>query len=162
MAHHSAAGVPPASALTKLFNPVIGRMLRAGLPFGPNVLMTVRGRSSGRQITFPVAIIEFDGRRLVQSPFGEVNWVRNLRVAGEATIHRGRRREVLVARELRPDEGGPALRRGLARYLESRYFAPVIARAFGLRRDSPPAAFVEVARSHPMFELHEAASDLHA
>ena len=68
------------------FNPVARRLLGVGIPMGPNALITVRGRKSGLDRTTPVALVELEGRRWIQSPFGEVNWVRNLRATGEATI----------------------------------------------------------------------------
>ena len=86
-----APGTSRVPSIVPILNPLIRRLLGAGLPFGPNVLLTVRGRRSGEPRTFPVAILELDGRRYVQSPFGEVNWVRNLRAAGEAVVTRGRR-----------------------------------------------------------------------
>jgi hypothetical protein len=45
----------------------------------PMYLLTVRGRKSGRPRTVPVAIIEHNGKRYVGSPYGIVDWVRNLR-----------------------------------------------------------------------------------
>lgn len=78
-----------------LFNRVAKPLVAAGLPMGPNGLLTVRGRTSGELRTTPLAIIEVDGRRWVWSPWGDVHWVRNLRVAGQATIRvRGQQHEV--------------------------------------------------------------------
>ena len=67
---------------------------------GPDVLITVRGRKSGLPRTTPVTICEYAGRRGLISPFGESNWVRNLRAAGTATIQFGRTREEVRAVEL--------------------------------------------------------------
>ena len=120
-------------SIVPILNPLIRRLLGAGLPFGPNVLLTVRGRRTGEPRTFPVAILELDGRRYVQSPFGEVNWVRNLRVAGEAVVTRGRERETVSAVEVPPDAGGPILRDALAPFFRSRLLAPVAGRLFHLR-----------------------------
>ena len=142
-----------APSLIPVLNPLIKRLLRVGLPFGPNVLLTVRGRTSGVPRTFPVAIIEFEGRRYVQSPFGEVNWVRNLRVAGEAVVSKGRDREDVEAIEVDPEAGGPILRDALAPYLRSRVLAAVLGRFFHFRADSTLEDFVAEARRHPMFEL---------
>ena len=36
--------------------------------------------------TTPVALVEIGDRRWVVGTFGEVNWVRNLRAAGEAAL----------------------------------------------------------------------------
>ena len=75
---------------------------------------SVRGRSSGQPHTFPVAILELEGRRYVQSPFGEVNWVRNLRESRRATISVGRRREEVVAVELEGPDAAAFIRDVLA------------------------------------------------
>jgi deazaflavin-dependent oxidoreductase (nitroreductase family) len=82
------------------FNPLARRLLRVGALMGPNALITVRGRKTGVPRTTPAALVELDGRRWVIGTFGEVNWVRNLRAAGKATLSVGRRRDEVVAGEL--------------------------------------------------------------
>ena len=139
-------------SIVPMLNPLIRRLLGAGLPFGPNVLLTVRGRRTGEPRTFPVAILEVDGRRFIQSPFGEVNWVRNLRVAGQA-VATGRERESVSAVELTPDAAGPILRDALAPFFRSRLLAPVAGRLFHLRAGASLDEYVEELRRHPMFEL---------
>src|SRR5438067_10737343 len=87
-------------ALVGFFNPVARRILRVGALLGPNALITVRGRKSGLERTTPVALVEIGGKRWVIGTFGEVNWVRNLRSAGRASLSVGRRREEVLATEL--------------------------------------------------------------
>ena len=79
-------------------------LLAAGVPMGFNGLITVRGRKSGLPRTTPVAIIAVSGRRWVWAPWGEVQWVRNLRAAGRATITVRRRTEEVTATELDPEQ----------------------------------------------------------
>jgi deazaflavin-dependent oxidoreductase (nitroreductase family) len=153
MSNAHALGTPRAPSLIHFVNPLIRRLLGLGLPFGPNVLLTVVGRTSGVPRTFPVAILELDGRRYVQSPFGEVNWVRNLRAAGEAVVVRGGRQEPVRAVELAPEAAGPVFREALVPYLRSRVGAAILVRTFEVRRDSTAEDFVALARRHPMFEL---------
>src|ERR1700694_292564 len=86
------------------FNKLTQRMLGVGVPMGPNALITVSGRTSGEPRTTPVALIEIGGKRWVSSPFGDVNWVRNLRAAGQATLTFGRREEKVTAIELSAQE----------------------------------------------------------
>src|SRR5438128_10060867 len=81
-------------------NPIVRPLLATGIPMGFNGLITIRGRNSGMPRTTPVAIIEVSGRRWVWAPWGEVNWVRNLRAAGHATITVRRRSEEIGATEL--------------------------------------------------------------
>ena len=151
-------GTSRAPSFIPALNPLISRLIGAGLPFGPNVLLTVRGRTSGLLRTFPVAIIELDGHRYVQSPFGEVNWVRNLRVAREAFVSKGRNREHVDAIEVTPEAGGPVLRDALAPYLRSWVLRRVLGRFFHFRSDSTPEDYVAEARRHPMFELRRRAA----
>jgi deazaflavin-dependent oxidoreductase (nitroreductase family) len=83
-----------------VFNPISRFLLRAGVPLGPNGLITVRGRKSGLPRTTAVAIIEHAGRRWVWAPWGEAHWAQNLRAAGRATITVHGRAEDVTARDL--------------------------------------------------------------
>ena len=98
------AARPASLGIVPFFNMFARRLLRAGTPMGPNALVTIRGRTSGLPRTTPLAIVEHAGRRWIWAPFGEVDWVRNLRAAGEATITVGRRTEEVTAIELDPAE----------------------------------------------------------
>src|SRR5260370_833481 len=88
-----------APLFVRFLNPVAQRVLRVGPLMGPNALLTVRGRKSGVPRTTPVALVDIGGRRWVVGTFGEVNWVRNLRAAGEATVTVGRKAQEVRARE---------------------------------------------------------------
>ncbi|HEY6056617.1 MAG TPA: nitroreductase family deazaflavin-dependent oxidoreductase [Candidatus Limnocylindrales bacterium] len=149
-----ALGAPRVPSIVPLLNPIIRRLLGAGMPFGPNALFSVRGRTSGQLRTFPIAILEVDGRRYVQSPFGEVNWVRNLRASGKAVVTKGSQREEVEATEVDPEAAGAVLQAGLAPYLRSRFTARIARRFFDVRADSTLRDFVVEAGRHPMFELH--------
>src|SRR5215472_16159662 len=86
-----------------IVNPIARRLLAAGVPLGPNGLLTVRGRKTGLPRTVPVAVLEINDRRWLSGTFGDVEWVRNLRAAGGGTITvRGHREEVRAV-ELGPD-----------------------------------------------------------
>ena len=86
------------------WGPVAKFLLAAGVPLGPNGLITIRGRKSGLPRTTPVAIIKASGRRWIWAPWGEVQWVRNLRAVGRATITVRGRKEEVTATELDPAE----------------------------------------------------------
>ncbi len=146
---------PRIPSFVALFNPIAQGLLRFGGLLGPNALLSVRGRKTGELRTTPVALVEVGGRRWITSPFGEVNWVRNLRAAGEGTITIGRRKEQLRAVELDRTEAetfftdvvGPYIRRTpLGRW--------VIGSVLHARDiiDDPKGA----AERHPVFELHPA------
>jgi deazaflavin-dependent oxidoreductase (nitroreductase family) len=83
-----------------LMSPVLQGLIKAGLPVGPNAMITIPGRKSGQPRSAGVAIIEVDGRRWVWAPWGEVHWVRNLRAAGRATLTKRGRAEEIRATEL--------------------------------------------------------------
>jgi deazaflavin-dependent oxidoreductase (nitroreductase family) len=84
----------------RLFSPILKLALVVGIPLGFNRLVTIRGRKSGLPRTTAIAVIEASGRRWVWAPWGEVNWVRNLRAAGRATIAGRGRAEDVRATEL--------------------------------------------------------------
>lgn len=147
----------------RLLNPIFIRYLRVGLPGGPNVLFTVRGRSSGRSRAAPVAMMQFGDRRFVQAAFGEVNWVRNLRAAGQAVVTKGRHSDFVDAVELTPETAAAILHEALARYQRSRLLCAVVGPTtrppvgvlhyFGVRVDETVDEYVADARRHPVFEL---------
>ncbi len=140
-------------------NPLMRWLMRAGIPAGPNVLLTVRGRVSGLARTFPVALLQVDGRLFVQSPYGDVDWVRNLRAAREARLDRGRRQTTVDATELTAAEGGPILLAALAPFRRNRLMAR-FARVFvPLAADATLDEHIRHVGSHPMFELTPRTAD---
>jgi len=144
-------GVP---AIVPILNPLIRRLLRIGMPMGPNILLTVRGRTSGEPRTFPVTLMEANGRQYVFATFGETNWVRNLRASSQAIVRRGRHEHAVVAHELTPEEAAPVLRVALDRFLNSPA-RPLIRRWYELDDDSTPEDYLREARRHAGFELTE-------
>jgi deazaflavin-dependent oxidoreductase (nitroreductase family) len=124
-----------------------------GLPMGPNVLLTIQGRRSGRPRTVPVALMESHGREYVFATFGEVDWVRNLRAAGTAIVRRGRHEDAVVAVELPPEEAALVMADALAPFLGSPVAASLLGRWYALSADSSPADYLAEARRHPVFEL---------
>jgi deazaflavin-dependent oxidoreductase (nitroreductase family) len=97
-------GTASAPRWVTFFSPIAKFLLAARVPLGFNGLITIRGRTSGEPRTNPIAIIDVAGRRWVWSPWGEVNWVRNLRAAGRATITVRGREEDVRATELDASE----------------------------------------------------------
>ena len=135
------------------FNYIAKPLLAAGVPMGPDVLITVRGRKSGLLRTTPVTIAENSGRRGLISPFGETNWVRNLRAAGRATITVGRRKEEVTAIELGPTEAAEFIRDVLAPHARRTRLGSWFVRSVDkIDIDNP----VEAAEGRPIFELYPA------
>jgi deazaflavin-dependent oxidoreductase (nitroreductase family) len=131
----------------RISNAVVAALLRRGVKIGGNTLLTVPGRKSGQPRTTPVTILEWNGERWLQSPFGEVNWVRNLRAAGRATLTRGRRVEPISVVELSPAEAAQVLKGTLASY------PSLIKSYFDVTPESPLEDFEREAPLHPMFRL---------
>src|SRR5215467_12226724 len=133
------------------FNSIVTRLARAGIPLGPNALLTVRGRKTGEPRTTPVAVVTIGGRRWVQSPFGDVNWVRNLRAVGEGTLSHGKRQEPIQAVELKGDEAATFYDEVLAPYIRGQALRRLMAGVLGLADvlEDPAGA----ATRHPVFEL---------
>ena len=104
LAPREQSGNIPIPRRVRFFGPILKFLLAAGVPLGPNRLVTIRGRKSGLPRTTPLAIIEAGGRRWVWAPWGEVQWVRNLRADGRATITLRHRTEEITATELNPTE----------------------------------------------------------
>ena len=149
----TATHVPTVVRLGNLFT---RPLLRAGVKlsgFGhPMYLLTVRGRKSGEPRTTPLVVIEQDGRRYVAAGYGIVDWVRNLRAAGEAILTRGRRHEKVQAVELPSGEAALVLRRTLTGNLPS-----FLTDSYGITADSPLEDIERAALNHPVFELRSAA-----
>ena len=147
--------MPHIPGVVRLFDPLARRLLALGMPVGPNILLSVRGRTSGLPRQFAVAIVELDGRRWVAGTFGDANWVRNLRAAGEGAIRISGRWQPVLARELNPAETVAFFDTVLVRYFgRMRLPGRTLIRVF-LRLTAPevlddPAT---AAQGCPVFEL---------
>ena len=132
------------------FNRLARPLLSAGIPMGPNALVTIRGRRSGLPRTTPLTVVAVSGRRWLLAPFGETDWVRNLRAAGRATIASGRRTQEVTAHELTPAERVAFFRDVLAPHARSMPLGGWIVRNVDrIDLDDPVVA----ADGRPVFEL---------
>ena len=138
------------------FNVLARRLLALGVPMGPDVLITVRGRTSGQPRSTPITLCENDGRRGLISPFGETDWVRNLRAAGSATLTIARRTEEVTAVELGPSEAAAFVRDVLAPHARrSRFGSWFVRHVDKIDIDTPVGAV----RGGAVFELHRPPED---
>ena len=136
------------SLMFKTGNLFMRSLLALGISFNGTTLITVPGRKTGRPRSTPITMVEFNGQRYVQSPFGSVDWVRNLRAAGKATLSWGRRHETVTITELTPEQAAPVSKSILPR-------APnVIRDYFDVTPDSSLEEFIRDAPNHPMFAVH--------
>jgi deazaflavin-dependent oxidoreductase (nitroreductase family) len=86
------------TASRRAINWAVRQLAKRGLAGRHVYVLTVRGRKTGRRYETPVTLIE-NGDRWLVAPYGEVNWVRNARAAGEVELTRARRTETLRIEE---------------------------------------------------------------
>ena len=115
---------------------------------GPSQAATleVRGHKSGRLISFPVVVVDYQGERYLVAMLGQrTNWVRNLRADGRAVLRRGRREDVTAVEDL-SDERAAILRRYLELAAGARPF-------FSIDRRAPLSDFERIADDYPVFRI---------
>jgi hypothetical protein len=109
--------------------------------------LEVRGRRSGRVISFPVVIAGFEGQRYLVAMLGEkTNWVRNVRAAGGRAVLRHGRRESLHLEEVAIHDRPAILRRYLA-------LAPGARPHIAIDRHSSLEEFDRIAPQIPVFRI---------
>ena len=142
----------------RMANVMTSALLRAGVKLmgpgkSPMYLITVRGRKSGLPRSTPIASIELDGQRYLLTPYGVVDWVRNLRAAGTANLTRGRRTEEVRAVEVPESEAS----RILKSFIQT---GNPIGKFFGVPAESSQEDFDRLATAHPVFLIQSADSTI--
>ena len=136
-----------ASRVARFLNAAQARLAAAG--FGPRwlVMVEVTGRRSGKTISFPAVIADYDNGRYLVSMLGEdTNWVRNVRASGGHAVLRHGDREPVLLREVDIDQRAPILRCYLQRAPGARAHIPVDYRA-------PVEAVEPIAARYPVFRI---------
>lgn len=143
-AHYQA----PGTLTRRVMNPIVAGLTRLGVPLAGSAVLGVRGRTSGEVRTTPVNPLTLEGRRYLVAARGETQWVRNLRVAGEADLTVGRRTETVRAAELADAEKVPVLRAYL------RAWAWEVGAFFdGVDADASDEQLAAIAHRHPIFAI---------
>ena len=140
-----------ASGLARFLNAAQGRLAAAGV--GPRwlVVVEVAGRRTGKTISFPVVIADYNNDRYLVSMLGEdTNWVRNVRASGGHAVLRHGDREPVILQEVDADRRAPILRCYLRRAPGARAHIPVDPGA-------PIEAFARIAAQYPVFRITTAA-----
>lgn len=73
------------------------------------VILRVRGRRTGEIRKTTVVVHKHEGERYLVTPYGNADWVRNLRAAGAGEIKQHGRIEKFTVVEIPPQERGPIL-----------------------------------------------------
>lgn len=139
------------SALNRLVTLSVKLRLPMGGSKGHTALLTVPGRKSGLPRTTPIALLPAPEGWYLMSPYGIVDWVRNLRAAGAATVTVQGTAISVTASELPHTEAAPILREtvaGAGRMLR-KAFAPY----FEVTPDAPLRDWEVEAEQHPVFQL---------
>lgn len=89
----------PPALTRRLVNPLVSRMHPRGVE-----TLTVTGRRTGRPRRVPVLPVQVGTQRYLVAPYGESDWVRNLRACGEGELDGPRGREHFLAQELPADQ----------------------------------------------------------
>ena len=109
--------------------------------------LEVTGRTSGRTISLPIAIVVVEGQRYVVSMLGEnVQWVKNMRAAGGRAIIRSGSREEVRLEEVPVDQRAPILKGYLKR-------APGARAHVSVDMNAPLADFEKIAGAYPTFRI---------
>ena len=129
-----------------------GTAAAAAAGIGPKRLVTleVRGRRTGRRLSLPVVVTEYEGERFLVAMLGsEANWVRNVRADGGAAVLRHGRCERVRLEDVDPGERAPILRR----YLQ---VAPGARAHFPVDRHAPLERFEAIAEHYPVLRISAA------
>ena len=136
--------------MLRISNTLMGTLVQLGVPVGLMHQLTVPGRKSGQPRTTTIAVIQHEGGRYILAPYGVVDWVRNLRAAGKATLTRSRKTETVIATELPPKEAALILK-------ATTNAGPSFLRAYyDTNANSTLAEFEQEALRHPVFQIHPA------
>ena len=108
----------------------------------------MRGRTTGREYSTPIWLVERPDGRYWVAVFGETNTVKNARAAGRVTLSRGATREEVALGEVPVSERVPLLRAriGLGG-------GPMLRPYFGATPRSSDAEFAAIAADHAVFKL---------
>jgi deazaflavin-dependent oxidoreductase (nitroreductase family) len=132
----------------RIFNKVVSTLTKAGISVWGSRVLRVRGRVSGQWRSVPVNLMTLDAARYLVAPRGHVQWVRNLRVAGEGELTVGRRVEPFRAVEL-ADADKPAVLRA---YLK-RWKFEVSTFFDGVGPDTTDEQLLAIAPGYPVFRI---------
>jgi deazaflavin-dependent oxidoreductase (nitroreductase family) len=129
---------------TRRVNSFTSWLARRGV--GNQVVLTTTGRKSGEPRSVPVSPLDVRETGYIVSPYGEVEWVKNVRADKTVRLRQGRNDRKVTLAEV------PVSRRGIL--LHQYYNEQKITRPyFDVPRDPKPEDFAVVAAAHPVFKI---------
>jgi len=132
---------------TKAFNSFVKGLIRLGVPTGPMFMLTVQGRKTGQPRSTPITPLVEGGRRYAMAPYGEVEWVQNVRAAGgRARLKSRGRDEAVRLQQVTPAVAAPLLKKYVEAY-------PRVQPFFDAKPGDPVERFAAEADTHPVFEV---------
>ncbi len=135
------------SAFARFLNRTGALVIGAGIGPRRAATLEVVGRSSGRLLSCPVVIADWQGERYLVSMLGETaSWVHNVRAAGGRAVVRHGRPETVLLEEVAVERRPPILRRYLALAPGARPHIPV-------DRHAPLEEFQAIAAQIPVFRI---------
>jgi deazaflavin-dependent oxidoreductase (nitroreductase family) len=130
----------------RILNRLITPPTKLGLAGRRMHILTVPGRKTGRPHSTPVQIVIDGDKRWLVAPYGERDWVKNARAAGEVELTRALKTTRHAVEEVGPDEAAPVLKK----YLRT---TPIVKRFFDVTRNSSLEEFAAEAPRHPVFRV---------
>lgn len=108
-----------AGVKVKVVNWIIKNLSKRGrLPDRIQTLI-VKGRKTGKVFETPVSIVDTEDGKWIVAPYGEVNWVKNIRAADQVEVRmNGGLKKSYTASEITAKESAPVIKK----YLEIEKF----------------------------------------
>jgi F420H(2)-dependent quinone reductase len=134
-------------ALARVLNRLSALLHARGVAPDYLVTLEVRGRRSGRAISFPLVMVALDGERFLVSMLGKgAQWIRNVEAAGGHAVLRHGRTEQVRLEELEVGKRARVLRVYLQR-------APGARPHLALTKDASLAELEAIAPGIPVFRV---------
>jgi deazaflavin-dependent oxidoreductase (nitroreductase family) len=130
----------------KFINRMMRYLIRINIAPKGYHMLTVRGRKTGRTYSIPVTLIEHPEALWLVSPYGEVNWVKNARSAGEVLLSRGGKDETYKIVPAMPVDAAPILKEYIGK-------EGIVRPYFDVTPESSLEEFAKEAPRHPVFRL---------
>ncbi|MFD0854337.1 nitroreductase/quinone reductase family protein [Actinomadura adrarensis] len=132
--------------LARIINRVTARVFATGLK-DHLVTLEVKGRRTGRVISFPLVMADHEGERCLVAMLGpDTNWVQNVHATGGKAVLRHGRRETVHLTEVASTDRAPILRRYLTLSPGARSHIPI-------PPDAPLGEFEQLATEYPVFRI---------